>query len=126
MAELSPVLAEHLRSPRGVGRPQWPCAEGRGSNPACGDDLRLYVGQADGALRLRFEASACSAVIATASLLVEALDGASRAFAEAFDVNAAIEAAGGLPRHRSHAPRVVQRALDEALVALDRTSRDTS
>jgi len=119
MSELPPLLAEHLRAPRGVGRPTSMLAQGRAANPACGDDLRLYLDLHEGGLRLRFEASACSAVIATASLVVEALEGATRESAGSFDVAGAVEAAGGVPRHRAHAPRVVQRALDQALADLE-------
>lgn len=118
MSELPDRLAAHLVQPHGVGRPTTFDAEGRGTNPACGDDLRIYATLAGDALALRFEASACAAVLAVASFTVAALAGGDRRAAGAFDVAAAVEAAGGLPRHRAHAPRVVQRALDQALAAL--------
>ena len=118
MAELPPTLAEHLLKPCGAGRPERFDSSGQGTNPACGDDLRLYLTRDGEVLRLAFEARACGAVLATASFVVSALDGSTPSEVERFDVRAAVEQAGGLPRHRSHAARVVQRALDTALAAL--------
>lgn len=118
MSELPPALSEHLLNPRGAGRPPQFDGVGEGSNPACGDELRLYLTREGDGLRLAFEARACGAVLATASYVIAELDGAPQATAAGYDVRAAVERAGGLPRHRSHAARVVQRALDGALAAL--------
>ena len=118
MSELPPTLAELLLKPRGAGRPEHFDSSGRGTNPACGDELLLYLTHDGDGVRVAFEARACAAVLATASLVAAALDGSPRATLERYDVRAAVDAAGGLPRHRTHAARVVQRALDDALVGL--------
>ncbi len=64
---------------------------------------------------LGFEAEGCSSVRATASLVCEELEGASVGAAETLDVGALVQACGGLPPTKAHAPRVVKRALMAAL-----------
>lgn len=117
MNELPDLLRQHLREPRLVGRAEPEHARGVGQNSACGDELVLTatVGE-QGALALRFSASACAAVVASASYAVEQLDGSTVEELCRFDLAQRIEELGGLPRHRRHAVGVVQRAL-EALAA---------
>ena len=67
-----------------------------------------------------FQARACSAVIAVASLVTEALQGLEVGEARALDPAALTEAAGGLPGPKTHACGVVRRALSAAFEALDR------
>jgi NifU-like protein involved in Fe-S cluster formation len=132
---LSEGLLEHLRRLHGAGDlppaassgaegtaaiHALPAVCGRGENPACGDVLEL-TGALDGEghVRLAFRASACGAVLATASVLCEAVGGADLEAARRFDLRAAVERLGGLPRHRSHALRVVGRAFEQVLARLD-------
>ena len=124
---LSDGLRRHLRAMHGAGDlPSDLLAEsapsrGRGENPACGDVLELSGALDDGdELRLAFRASACGAVLATASVLCEGVNGADLAAARRFDLAAAVEALGGLPRHRAHALRVVERAFEQVLAGLVR------
>ncbi len=107
---LNPCNARALEAPDGVGN---------GFNEACGDELRIFVRLCDNdrVEEMTFQARACSAVIAAASVTTQALQGERITRAAAFDVEAAMNAIGGLPRQRAHAPRVVQRALAEALQA---------
>jgi NifU-like protein involved in Fe-S cluster formation len=115
--ELPDLLRQHLREPRLVGHAEPEHGRGIGRNAACGDELVLTVTVGEqGALSLRFTASACAAVVASASYAVEQLDGASVDELRRFDLAQRIDELGGLPRHRRHAVAVVQRAL-EALAA---------
>jgi len=116
VATLPPILEDHFRHPRGVGRIEGAAARGRAENPACGDVLEIEVACESGRVRdARFMAHGCSSVIAVASVVVESLAGLELAAARAFDVERAVEAAGGLPNNRRHAVFVVSRALDAAL-----------
>lgn len=121
MRPLPPTLQDHFDRPRHVGRLAAPAVCGRGGNAACGDDLRLWIRvEADAVAEVAFQARACSAVIAVASLVVERLAGLELDAARRLDPKALTEAAGGLPGPRQHACRVVRRALEAALEASDR------
>ncbi len=115
MSELPERLREHLlhpsasaEVPAGV-----PVGHGEGANAACGDVLHLRVWRAGGGLRASFRASACSGVMACASLLCELLEGATEPLD--LDLARAVEERGGLPRSRAHSVRVCERALEQAL-----------
>lgn len=119
MAALPPLLEHHFRFPRHAGDPSGADALGRGRNAACGDELELGLWVARGLVReVRFRARACSATLATASLVGERLAGATVEEARALDLGQLLAAAGGLPRGRGHARAVVQRALEQALSGL--------
>lgn len=93
-----------------------PDGRGRAENPACGDVLELTLRVAGGRVaEVRFRARACSAVVATASLVTEAALGLPLAEALALDPAQLVARAGGLPPGRTHAPGVVGRALALAL-----------
>jgi NifU-like protein involved in Fe-S cluster formation len=119
MARLSEILTKHLFAPRYSGvLPSNSAVEGRGENPACGDVLVIYLDLAqDGSLKAAFQARGCSAVIAVASLVTEAVYGGTVASAAALSVKGLVDEAGGLSRMQGHAVRVAGRALQ---VALDR------
>jgi NifU-like protein involved in Fe-S cluster formation len=120
MSALPPVLDEHFRNPRSAGVLPGANARGRGGNPACGDLLVLELRiEGERVLAAGFQARACSAVIACASLLCARLcePGTSVDVARSLDLEALVQAAGGLPRQRAHATRVCMRALSEALRA---------
>jgi len=111
---VSEGLRVHVRDPRRVA-PSQPLAPGttvaRATNAACGDELELH-GRCEGErLRLEFRARGCWGVVAVASLMCERLDGAPLFAARSVDVAAAVAAAGGLPRSRTHAITLFERVL---------------
>ncbi len=113
---LSELFREHLRHPRHGGVPAGALVQGRASNPACGDELVLHLARdGSGGLQPGFQASACSAVLAFASMVCERLAGATLEEARALDLADLAARAGGLPPQRAHAIRVVARALEQAL-----------
>ena len=86
------------------------------SNAACGDELVWTASVRDGRVeRILFRARSCSAVLATASLAAEALEGRSVEEARALDVAALMEEAGGLPPGKRHAVQLVARSLEKLL-----------
>ena len=110
-------LREHFLAPRLQGRPLGCTGVGRAENRVCGDRLELFLAAGEGArvaaLGYRFEG--CSALGATASLVSEVVEDMLIEDAAALDVVRLVTAAGGLPPAKGHAPRVVQRALRQAL-----------
>jgi len=118
VARLPQILTEHLMAPRCSGVLESESAvSGRGENPACGDVLVLMLDLEpdSGLLQAAFQARGCSAVIAVASLGAEAVTGMKPSEARALPIKGIVKEAGGLDRLQSHAIRVFDRALQQAL-----------
>lgn len=82
-------IAEHAKNPRNQGALDHPDAAHEGTNPLCGDRLRMQLRLIDGRIaQVRFHAEACMVSIASASILSELLQGMS------------VEDARALPRER--------------------------
>lgn len=109
-------LERHFLDPERVGTLPEPAGVGRGTNEACGDDLRVYLALEGNRIRaLRFQARTCSAVIGLASMACGVLEGGSVEDLSALDLAALAEGGGGLPSGKGHATGVVGRALLTAL-----------
>lgn len=92
---------------------------GSAHHPACGDAVTLHVQVVAGRLAaLQWQASACPAATAVATLAAADLVGASVAEA-AVALDRAVAAGGGLLAHERHALPLVQRALAAALAAAE-------
>jgi cysteine desulfurase/selenocysteine lyase len=119
VSPLPPLLGNHFRAPRHAGDPTDADAVGHAHNAACGDELELGLWLEAGHIRrIRYRARACSATLATASLVSEHLHGLSLDAAASADVGRLVEKAGGLPPGKRHACAVVERALADALRAV--------
>jgi len=82
-------IADHAKNPRNQGALDHPDAAHEGTNPLCGDRLRMQLRLADGRIaQVRFHAEACMVSIASASILSELLQGMR------------VVEARGLPRER--------------------------
>ena len=82
------VLLDHSRNPRNSGALPPQSASGartaRGDNPVCGDRLTLAVVlEGDRIVDARFEGSGCAISVASASMMTEAIQGRTRAEADA-------------------------------------------
>jgi NifU-like protein involved in Fe-S cluster formation len=109
-------IREHFLAPRNAGRVEPPAGIGRAENAVCGDRLEVTLGVLEERLAaVRYRAEGCSALTATASLVSEHLTGRTLEEARGLDVAGLVERAGGLPPSKAHAPRVVERALRQAL-----------
>ena len=70
-------IADHARNPRNRGPLESPDAAEEGTNPLCGDRVRIEIRVRDGRVEaMRFDADACMVTIAAASILSELLTGA--------------------------------------------------
>jgi NifU-like protein involved in Fe-S cluster formation len=113
-------LAGHFFAPRNAGSLEPPRRVGRAENAACGDVLELHLRvEAERLAAARFQARGCSALIASASLVTQAVQGLTLAEARGLDLAGLVAAAGGLPPRGQHALAVVARALEQALGAQD-------
>jgi NifU-like protein involved in Fe-S cluster formation len=113
---LPPLLADHFARPRNAGDLPGATHEGRATNPTCGDvlvlRLRVAAGRIEGAA---FRAQGCSALLATSSLLTEALIGVTVEEIRSLDPQDLVRDAGGVPRESEHAPALARRALLRAI-----------
>ncbi|HUR26651.1 MAG TPA: iron-sulfur cluster assembly scaffold protein, partial [Planctomycetota bacterium] len=98
---------EHFETPGRIGR--LPDAErsGAAENLVCGDWVRFHL-HSDGVriLEASVQVRGCSATIACASMIAEALQGLELARARELDVAEMARACGAKPRDLSHAPTV--------------------
>ena len=77
------VVVEHKRSPRNFGHLAAPTHQARGTNPQCGDDLRVELDIQQGQVHdIRFNGQGCAICIASASMMSEAVKGHRVADAE--------------------------------------------
>jgi nitrogen fixation protein NifU and related proteins len=104
MADLSELyqqtIVEHNRSPRNFKKLPHPSRAAEGSNPLCGDQIRLEVAlDGDRITDIGFQGSGCAISQASASLLTGAVLGKSRSEAEALfeDVHAMLTAGHDAP-----------------------------
>jgi nitrogen fixation NifU-like protein len=80
------VIAEHAKNPRRRGALQEPDRSHEGTNPLCGDRVRIDVHLRDGRIaEMGFEADACMVSIAAASILGDLIAGAPIEEARALD-----------------------------------------
>lgn len=94
------IIVEHNRSPRNYRKLAHPTHAAEGSNPLCGDQIRLEVAlEGDRIADIGFQGSGCAISQASASLLTGAVLGKSRTEAEALfrDVHAMLTAAPDSP-----------------------------
>lgn len=78
------VILEHSRTPRGVGRVPNPTHFGEGFNPICGDRIVVTIQVVNELIsKICFEAQSCALCQASASVLVETLEGKSFGLASA-------------------------------------------
>lgn len=113
---LAPILHEHFKSPRNVGRIAAPTGIGRAENPACGDlvaiEARVVAGRIEA---IGFLAQGCAATIACGSFVCDRAAGRSVADALALDADRLLDEVGETSAARRHGMSLALRALRDAL-----------
>ncbi len=72
------VILDHYRSPRNKGELPPPATCTEGTNPLCGDEIRLFLEVTDGVIRdVRFSGHGCSISQSSASMMTAAVKGKS-------------------------------------------------
>ncbi|MEB8432630.1 SUF system NifU family Fe-S cluster assembly protein [Cocleimonas sp. KMM 6892] len=73
------VLMDHYRNPRNFSDVSQSEAVHRGSNPRCGDDIKIGVDfDGDNIGKIVFQGRGCSVCMASASMMTESVTGASK------------------------------------------------
>lgn len=74
------IIIDHGKTPRNFGKLSDANHSKEGNNPLCGDKLKIYLREQEGIVQdLRFEGSGCAISVASASLMIEAVKGKTRA-----------------------------------------------
>ncbi|HEX8207132.1 MAG TPA: tRNA 2-thiouridine(34) synthase MnmA [Solirubrobacteraceae bacterium] len=107
---------DHLSHPRGRGRAVEGGSDGAAGGAACGDLVRITLRvEGDRVAEAGFEASGCGAAIATASAVVELVDGAPVLDAARIGPSEVAEELGGLSPGKLHAADLAADAMHVAL-----------
>ena len=115
------VLA-HIAEPHNIGRIEDAEAMGRGFNPACGDEVTLYLKfDGDAVSGAKMEIIGCGAITASMSSLTDLVKGKSIRELEEISAEDIAASIGGLPSHKRHCAQLARRVLQSTLQ--DRRSR---
>lgn len=118
MNDLSPLLMQHFRAPRLVGRAADATGAGSAENHGCGDLVQFSVRVANGRVEeARFLCQGCSASIGAASYLAERATGCSAEAIADWSVDAVLAEIGGCAPTRRHGIALALRALQRAVFA---------
>ena len=115
----SAKVLDHLENPRNVGELPEATAEGKATNPVCGDLLHLYVKIENGRIAAAsFKVQGCPPSIAAGSVLTELLQGLAISEADELKPHDITRALVSLPRNKEHCSVLAIEALRAALAEI--------
>jgi nitrogen fixation NifU-like protein len=112
------VVIEHFLNPRHVGELEPEETDGFGlvGDPACGDQLKLWIGVSNGQIcKIAFKSYGCPGAIATSSMLTVLAEGKTIEQARRITDDDVIEALAGIPQKKRHCSLLGVRALQAAI-----------
>ncbi len=112
----SPTLKDHLANPRNAGELTDANAIGEGTNPVCGDRLKLFLRVQNGRVEeTGFLAYGCPPTLACGSALTELIVGKTVAEIRQISRKDVVDAVGGLPSRKQHAASLAIETLRKAI-----------
>ncbi len=112
----SPTLKDHIANPRNAGELADANAIGEGTNPVCGDRLKLFLRINNGRVEAsRFLAYGCPPTLACGSALTELIAGKTIAVIKEISRKDLVDAVGGLPSRKQHAASLAIETLQRAI-----------
>lgn len=112
----SDAALAHIANPRNVGVIEDAHAQGSGTNPACGDEVTLYLKFEGGAVsEAKMKILGCGAITAAMSSLTELALGKTAEELGRVTAEEIAESVGGLPSHKRHCAALARRVLRNAL-----------
>ena len=112
----SPTLKDHIANPRNAGELANANAIGEGTNPVCGDRLKLFLRVQDGRVEdTGFLAYGCPPTLACGSVLTELIVGKTVAEIKEMSRKDLVDAVGGLPSRKQHAAALAIETLRQAI-----------
>ncbi len=115
------TVIEHFTNPRNVG--EMPEADGYAvvGDPACGDQMKLWIKVDRGMITdIRFKSFGCPGAIATSSMTTVLALGRSIADAKNITDDDIIRGLGGIPENKAHCSLLGVEALQEAIKDYER------
>ena len=112
----SPTLKDHIANPRNAGELADANAIGEGTNPVCGDRLKLFLRVQNGRVeKTGFLAYGCPPTLACGSALTELIVGKTVAEIREISRKDLVDAVGGLPARKQHAASLAIETLRQAI-----------
>ena len=112
----SPTLKDHIANPRNAGELADANAIGEGTNPVCGDRLKLFLRiNRDRVEASGFLAYGCPPTLACGSALTELIAGKTVIEVKAISRKDLVDAVGGLPSRKQHAAALAIETLHQAI-----------
>ena len=109
------VLA-HIADPHNIGAFEDADAQGSGTNPACGDEVTLYLKFEDATVSdAKMKILGCGAITAAMSSLTDLVRGKTMDELTQITAEEIAESVGGLPSHKRHCATLARRVLQNAL-----------
>jgi len=100
----SDQVLDHFHHPRNVGELEAPTVVVETTNPACGDEMKLWAVVRDGwVVDVRFKVAGCIPAVASGSWLTERIKGMPLAELHSLAPDEIVAALGGLPPASRHA-----------------------
>lgn len=110
----------HIAEPHNVGRIEDADCAGSGTNPACGDEVTLYLKFEGSAVSdAKMEVLGCGAITASMSAVTDLVRGKTADEIREITHEEITAAAGGLPKHKRHCAQLAQRVIRNALAGRD-------
>ena len=112
----SPTLRDHIANPRNAGELADANAIGEGTNPVCGDRLKLFLRIQNSRVEgTGFLAYGCPPTLACGSALTELLVGKTIAEIREISRKDLVDALDGLPSRKQHAASLAIETLRQAI-----------
>lgn len=112
----SPTLKDHIANPRNAGELADANAIGEGTNPVCGDRLKLFLRVQNGRVEeTGFLAYGCPPTLACGSALTELISGKTVVEIKEISRKDLVDAVGGLPSRKQHAAALAIETLRQAV-----------
>jgi len=111
-------VIEHFTRPRNVGELAEDETDGfaRIGDPACGDEMKLWISVRDGRIaRIAFKSYGCPGAISTSSMATELALGKTLAEAKSLTDDDVVNALRGLPANKRHCSLLGIRAIHAAI-----------
>ncbi len=114
------TVLTHIAAPHNTGKIDRPDGVGQGVNPACGDEVTLYLKFDGGAVSdARMEVLGCGAITAAMSSVTDIVIGKTAEEIRQITHEAIATSLGGLPKHKRHCAQLAQRVLHDALKSFE-------
>ncbi|MDA1001217.1 MAG: iron-sulfur cluster assembly scaffold protein [bacterium] len=110
------TVLRHIADPHNIGVIEDADAVGEGTNPSCGDEVKLYLKfEGERVADAKMEILGCGAITAAMSSLTDEVVGKTAAELRGLTHEKIAASVGGLPAHKRHCAQLAHRILQNAL-----------